>query len=489
MRAAWPLLALCFALSAAAEPVWPPETLQLVPEDERDALAAALDDAGANAPELARAVETLEAEERDAAVRLIMDMPHLDRLEMTAETLVEHVAVSFEERDGTPDSLFFPYVLNYRIDREPVEDWRAGLRERWGGEEPAEELARRINRDVAASVAERDRGFFGPVQAPLFTLSAGSGSETEIAILTTAALRAVGVPSRRVRVPALGGEEGGASWIEFHDGDDWRPLYPLEPTAFGDTGFIEREHDENVTIVEAGAGFETELVTERYTPTARLTLAFVSEGEPASDFEHFAVSVPNGGGLVPLDALQAVADGEGTFEAKLGNGTYVVAAGVRDGEGDPLVQMLEITLEPGDERYLAFDVSTNRKLGRVARPLVAWVVTDPSNEPDIRMLPLIASTLGALGAQARYVALGGDAAAEAVLDLLGREAEVLPHEDMPEDAPSGLLPEDGDETPVIELYDASTKRIILRHEGYDLNIARVIESAAGAAGPVEGKNR
>ena len=472
------LLLLALILGAQADDrAWSDEVLSLVSIADRDALTSALDDAGSNAPELARAVTELQGDQREAALWLIQRMPHLDRLEMTADVLVEHVTVSFETRGELPDSLFLPYVLTYRIDREPVEAWRAALRDRWSEAGSPSTLAAAVNRDVASSAEKRDRGFFGPLQAPLFTLSAGSGTETEIAVLTTAALRAVGVPSRRVRVPALGAAEGSASWIEFHDGTGWMPLYPLEPDAMGDTEHIERDAPTNVTIVEASAGFETRLVTERYTETAGLELSFVSEGRPAGDFEHFSVSVLNGGALVPLDALEAVADDEGRFEALLGDGRYVVAAGVRDAQGDPFVKMLEVELSPGEVCRVALDVSPSRSSRGDTTPLSALVATDPTSEPDRRMLPLITSALAVRGAQVTYVALGGPGAAALLLEYVGTGARVVSPDDLPDGSAfaDGLASEH--ETPVIELYDARTNRAILRHEGYDLNIGRVIESA------------
>jgi hypothetical protein len=459
---------------------WSPDALELVAAARRDALASALDDAGANAPELVAALEALEGERREAALQLIEGMPHLDRLEMKAATLVEHVELAFEAGAGQPDSLFEPYVLTYRIDQEPVEAWRGPLHKRWSGDTP-ESVARAINAGIAAGIVERDRGFFGPVQPPLFTLSAGSGTETEIAVLATAALRAAGIPARRVRVPAMGEQEGSFSWIEFHDGASWRPMYPLEPGAFGDEGRVERGAQRNVTIVEASSGFGTALVTGRYTPTAVLDLLFLSNGEPAGGFEHFSVSVLNDGALVPLDALEAVTDERGRFAATLGDGRYIVAAGVRDAEGDPLVKMLEVDLEPDERREIVLDVSPDQTPARDAVPVVAWVVCDPSREPDARMLPLVASALAVRGAAVTYVTLGSAGAVEATRALVGRSARVIRADDLPDDAPLRGPFGPGTDTPVIELYEAGTMRAILRHTGFDLNVARVVESAGARA--------
>ncbi|MBD3368429.1 MAG: hypothetical protein GF405_09715 [Candidatus Eisenbacteria bacterium] len=485
------LIAFALILAAAAEaegPAWSPDVLELVAEEDREALASALDDAGTNAPELADALAQLTGEERDAALWLIERMPHLDRLEMTTGALTEHVSVAFETRGGLPDSLFLPYVLTYRIDREPVEAWRGPLRDLWFEEEAPRRLAARINEAIAAAVSERERGFFGPLQPPLFTLAAGSGTETEIAILTTAALRAVGLPCRRVRTPVRGSADGSMSWIEFHNGATWVPLYPLEPASLGDVGRVERDHRASVSIVEASAGFETRLVTERYTSTANLELTFLSSGGPAAGFEHFSISVFSEGALVPLDALGAAADEDGRFVAELGDGRYVVAAGVRDEQGDPLVKMLEVRLEPGDERSLAFDVSPDQTPPGGAVPVTAWVASDPANEPDVRMLPIIASALAVRGADVTYIALGDPGSVERLKLLLGPKARVVSSSELNQvPAFSGGL--DSVETPVIELYDVRTKQAILRHEGYDLNVGRIIEAAGASTGDTGGESR
>jgi len=458
------------------------DVLARVPDDLREEVSSALNDAGRNAPELEEAIGSVEGEERGHVLWLLTRMPHLDRLEMTGEILVEHVRLATARRGGLPDSLFRPYVLTYRVGREPVEAWRSALARRWDAADgDVLSTVRSINRDVASSVSERDREFFGPTQPPLFTLSAGTGTESEIAVLTTAALRAAGIPARRARVPALGAGKGGASWIEFHDGHEWTPLYPLHPEALGDAGWIERDHATNVTVVEASAGFETVLVTERYSDTGTLDVAFVSDGRPAGGFGHFSISVLNDGAIVPLDALEAAANDSGRFRAELGDGRYIVAAGVRDEDGDPLVRMLNVTLEAGESRGLAFDV-TPRDAVPAAGPVEAWVAIDPANEPDVRMLPLIASALDARDADATYVAVG-DGARPALRAALGASARIVSVEELPGDARFRSTLESAAETPVIALYEPDGGASILLHTGYDLNVARRIESAG--AGEVQ----
>ncbi len=195
-------------------------------EEARGKLSASLEDAGGNWNELAEAMTALEGEHRAACVRLINDMPHLDRLEMTAQTLIEHVTYAFRARDEmpypVPEEMFEPYILTYRIEEEPVEPWRRELYEMCAPVALAEgaivRTARALNANLARTLDEREWGFFGPRQSPLLTLRSGSGTRTEIAILACAMMKAVGIPSRQAAVRALGAEKDGTSWIEICDG-------------------------------------------------------------------------------------------------------------------------------------------------------------------------------------------------------------------------------------------------------------------------------
>jgi len=504
-----------FAVCAASAPAYGGEAslfdpvadravLDLADPSQRDELASTLEDAGRNWGELVRALELLEDEERDAAVWLLNGAPHLDRLEMTAETLVEHVRYAFRAREempyAIPDDKFRPYILTYRIEEEPVDPWRKELYDRYGPLATAAggitEAARAVNLDLADRVSEREREFFGPRQSPLLTLGSGSGTEAEIAILACAVMKAIGIPSRQASVRALGSEPEGASWVEIFDGTAWLPLYPLEPGALGDFGRLERGHPENVTVVATRSAFESVLVTEDYTETGVIDFSFVADGEPAAGYEHFSVSVLNRGALVPLDALDAAADEDGRFEAVLGNGRYVLLAGVRDADGNPFVRMREIAVEPGGRHVVAFDVTPGdrsegldpelaRSIGEV---LEAVVLFDLANEPDVRMLPLIAGALARRSANvaARYVSIGEAGDGETKLDgILPTDAPVtaLPAGETSYETPGGgaiAVPMDSDDRPVVVVFDRETGARVLTHAGYDLNIDRRLSEAIDA---------
>lgn len=489
--------------------------LDLVDAADRDELALALEDAGRNWPELAGALEALGGEEREACLTLVTGMPHLDRLEMTAGTLTEHVSLAFRAKEqmpyDVPDDMFEPYILTYRIEEEPVQPWRAELYERFAPlalrEGNVVSTARAINAELAQALAEREWEFFGPRQSPVLTLRSGSGTEADIAVLACAALKAVGIPSRQASVAALGGEDGGAHWIEIFDGAEWLPMFPLDPDAFGDFGYPERDHPDNVTVVSSTSAFEQVLVTERYSETGTIEFEFVEDGGPAAGFESFSLSVPNDGSLAPLDALEAVAGDDGVFRATVGEGRYVALAGVRDASGNPLVMMRDVLVTPGATVALGFDVTPRAEaegLDRAALLDMGQVITvvamlEPGHEPSMRMLPLISGAVARRSGSVRLVCAfrgAGGAGYDELRRLAGPSADIMVldgHDDRYEDVHGVVtgIPDGGDEFPLVRAYLNGSGETLIESHGYDLNIARRLEAGidSGLAGLLTERGR
>jgi peroxiredoxin len=359
---------LSLALCAAAQPFASPQDyflLALAPDSLRPAFGEALTDAGQNWFELAFAVATVQPDRRAEIVWLINSMPHLDRLEMTRVVLLEHIEyahigmTAFKYR--APDSLFRDYILTYRISDEPVTAWRMLLYDRFApmvrkSETPAD-AARVVNRWLAENIHSVKRGFFGPMKSPELVLSSGSGTNEEIAVLAAAIFKSIGVPGRRVKVPWLGAQDNDASWLEVYSEGKWLPCYPLEPKAFGDFGWLEREHDDNVTVVVATSAFEQQLVTPSYTAGAQVRVRLTASGVPLPEFESFAFSVFNAGAWRPLDELNTVTDSSGTFDCFLGNGHYLLVAGQRDPRGNPYSVTRELEVEPNRTQDVTLDLT------------------------------------------------------------------------------------------------------------------------------------
>jgi hypothetical protein len=388
------LFLLSLALCTAAQPFASPQDsslLALAPDSLRPAFAEALTDAGQNWFELAFAVATVRPDRRAEMVWLINSMPHLDRLETTRAVLLEHVVyahigmTAFKYR--APDSLFRDYILAYRISDEPVAAWRKLFYDRFAravrkSKTPAD-AARIVNGWLAGHIRPVKRGFFGPMKSPELVLLSGSGTNEEITVLAAAILKSLGVPSRRVKVPWLGAQDNDVSWLEVYSEGRWLPCYPLEPKAFGDFRWLEREHKNNITIAVATTAFDQQLVTPSYTAGGRVRIRMTASGVPLREFEGFAVSVFNAGAWRPLDELNTVTDSSGKFDCFLGDGHYLLVAGQRDPRGDPYVVTRELEIKP----YASTDITLD--LTGPPTPVPAYTMT-----PDFTNL--LPSTTGGI---------------------------------------------------------------------------------------------
>lgn len=345
--------------------------LSLIPEVQRGKLGEALVDAGGNWRELAEALNEASENQRNDIVYLINEMPHLDRLEMTKATLLEHVREADEARKGTfakalPESLYREHLLTYRLDEEPCEAWRKPLRERFApivskARGPLE-AAKLVNRWVAKNIERCEPRYFGPEQSPRTTLTRKKGTQAKIAVLTTAALRSVGLPCRMATLSGRDRDDPLYSWLEIYSAGVWTPLYPLDPGRFGKSpaaGFI--------PLVATSSGFKPILVTGRYTQTGRVRLVLKEKGELLSNFKGFSVSVVTDGAFKPLDDLGSLfEDGElqtdstGSFSCELGKGHYLAVAGKRDPDGNPSFVIKEFVIVPGPTTEVELDLAEKK---------------------------------------------------------------------------------------------------------------------------------
>jgi hypothetical protein len=345
--------------------------LSLIPEAQRERLGEALVDAGGNWRELAEALKEASEAQRSDVVYLINEMPHLDRLEMTKATLLEHVREADEARKGMfakalPESLYREHLLTYRLDEEPCEAWRKPLRERFApivskARGPLE-AARLVNRWVAKNIKRCEPRYFGPEQSPRATLTRKKGTQAEIAVLTTAALRSVGLPCRMATLGGRDRDDPLYSWLEIYSAGVWAPLYPLDPGWFGKSPAAEF-----IPLVATSSGFKPILVTGRYTQTGRVRLVLKEKGGLLSKFKGFSVSVVTDGAFKPLDDLASrFEDGElqtdsaGSFSCELGQGHYLAVAGKRDPDGNPSLVMKEFVVVPGQTTEVELDLAEKK---------------------------------------------------------------------------------------------------------------------------------
>ncbi len=305
------------------------------------ALEAALQDAGRNRPQLERALA--EAGELKPQVAwLITQMPHLDRLEITAEVLLEHVREANRFRGRYPDSIYAQYLLNYRIWEEPCRPWRRVLRKRFEGMKP-QEIARWIKDNVALDTSKR---FFGPFPSPLDVLEAKGGSPSARYALLVAALRATGWPARFVRGARR-------SWIEYWDATLTSPGAEVYQ---GKWVPLKLDEFEPVGVVVAQRSFGWVNVSGRYGEVGFLKVKVTTYGEPDTSFDKFAVlaRLPSGE-LLPLDNMwwpsedgEDVRLSDGSWLFELLPGQYLLSWGRRNARGEPFVRLREIEIKPGE---------------------------------------------------------------------------------------------------------------------------------------------
>ncbi|MEO0191734.1 MAG: transglutaminase domain-containing protein [candidate division WOR-3 bacterium] len=303
-----------------------------------DSLDSALTDAGRNRQELERALAEA-GELREQASWLIVSMPHLDRLQITAECLLNHIRLANESRGPFPDTIFRDYLLSYRIWDEPCEDWRGPLRDAFSDCGRPRDIKKRIEKAVKLDTT---RYFFGPFPSPLTTLSRGRGSRMERAVLLVAALRARGFPARLARCPSPL-----SVWVEYYDRGAWHPIYFEKPKG--------------LSVVLVQKGFAWAQATPRYLRTGTLRLCFTLFGEPDTSFEGFSVQRRETWEWEGLDDLWwPMEDGSwpknGDFWVFcLAPGDYILTWGRRNAKGEPFVQVKEFKIRSGEELSLVLE--------------------------------------------------------------------------------------------------------------------------------------
>jgi hypothetical protein len=328
--------------------------------DMKDQVMEALKDSGTNWENLASAIASVDNQKRDDLMWLITVMPHLDRLEMTRDILLENIDYAYKAKNAfaykVPEDMFRQYILVYRIGDEPVTPWRKMIFDRFNSlaAQSQADTAKNVNKWVFDNVKIQKRGFFGPRLSADQIIKLSRGTSEDAATLTTAILKALGIPSRSARCSYFGQQADGANWVEIYDGSKWIPLYPDAPDSFGDFGRWEKDKPHNITVVATTSAFDALQITPDYSQTGKLQLSFYRNGIVQEDFQHFGIGVYTNGGGFPLDDL--VFDLEGTklstasktmFEAVLGDGTYLVEAGVRNHNGDVYMFTKQVEVTPG----------------------------------------------------------------------------------------------------------------------------------------------
>ena len=232
-------LALGLAPSSIAASAATPATTALHVET---GLPRALETAGANRPEIERALAEAAPELRPHLSWLVARMPPEDLKSLDAAFLLAHVAGAFEAWSSAPwrsevdEATFRDAILPYASVSERRELWLPALREKClaivGDATTPAEAAVRLNQRIFPEwkvqySTKRRRAD----QSPSESIESGLASCTGLSILLVDACRSVGVPARFVGVPLWTDGSGNHSWVEIWDGSRWRYTGAAEPTG------------------------------------------------------------------------------------------------------------------------------------------------------------------------------------------------------------------------------------------------------------------
>ncbi len=219
------------------------------------AIAAAaqknIEAAGANGPELLKAITESPKKQREGMAFVVAYMPAGDRDTLTAAFLLEEVSWAYKAREtfpwvkGLPDSIFYNEVLPYASFNETREPWRAMF---WEMLYPVvkdikDERAAldTINKAIAKLTGvEYNTKRRKANQSPSESISQGMASCTGLSILLTDALRTVGIPSRVAGTPMWVTMEGNHNWSEVWLDGQWHFIEYYPTPALDRSWFLER---------------------------------------------------------------------------------------------------------------------------------------------------------------------------------------------------------------------------------------------------------
>jgi hypothetical protein len=206
-------------------------------------VAQALVQAGPNRAQIEAALREAPSKQRDGVRFLIENMPDSDLHSLTANYLLENVAIAYEAmekapwKNRVPKEIFLNDILPYSCLNEKRDESRKFLRDKAAPliadcDSPAE-AAQRLNQKLfpllnAKYSTERKK----PDQSPLETVESGKATCSGLSILLVDACRAVGVPARVAGTPMWTNMRGNHTWVEIWDGE-WHFAGAAEPDPSG----------------------------------------------------------------------------------------------------------------------------------------------------------------------------------------------------------------------------------------------------------------
>jgi hypothetical protein len=228
------------AEASAVRPVSDPDTIRSSGERLEPYLELALSRAGANRPEIERALLDAPKSQRDGIAFLVRYMPEQDLRSLPAERILEEADLAYRAWNEAPwgprisRELFLNDVLPYSVVSEVRASWRRFLRARAvplvAGARTPGEAAVRLNQEIYRRFGvryspERSRTDQNAMQV----IAEQKATCTGLSVLLVSACRSVGVPARLVGVPLWADSSGNHSWVEVWD-DGWHFTGAAEPT-------------------------------------------------------------------------------------------------------------------------------------------------------------------------------------------------------------------------------------------------------------------
>ncbi|HLD35235.1 MAG TPA: transglutaminase domain-containing protein [Planctomycetota bacterium] len=366
-------------------------------------IISALKRSGGNWTEIAAAMKEATKEQKEDMFWLVAQMNLVDSIETNQAILLEHVKYSQSARSQMPvkvtDDIYHSYVLSPRMPYMHIYQWRKDLYDllmpvvnKGGKPATITEAALRINRWIEQNIKIADstsgRFFCSPNPADVFkSRRALKGGPV---VSTVAALRAVGIPANIK-----------SNWVEFYDGANWMPLYPMDSQNLGKTEL--NEDTKKQYVKKGGARIITTRNGFEYQPS-----------DP-----NYGISRFSDGGWDGLEEELNVSNGWMTAAP----GEYLLTAASRNANGDVLIyaQPITITSEKGIEVTVPLDLpvemlSASERSVRELKTLPDFTLKDKAgqahsfkealkdnnillvfftleSEPSLRMLPLIQSTI------------------------------------------------------------------------------------------------
>ncbi len=207
--------------------------------------------AGANGPELLKAIEKAPRQQKEGMAFVVAYMPAGDRDTLTADFLLEEVGWGYKAREAfawtkaLPDSIFYNEVLPYASMDEKREPWRAMFWEKLypivGGMTDEKAVIDTINARLQSLIqVEYNTKRKKPNQSPSESMSIHMASCSGLSILLTDALRTMGIPSRIAGTPMWVTREGNHNWSEIWYQGKWYFVEYNPTPAWSHSWFLER---------------------------------------------------------------------------------------------------------------------------------------------------------------------------------------------------------------------------------------------------------